>query len=86
MYLIIILAILAGNYVLSLIAENLNLSRAATQLPEEFAGLYDPRRYKKSQEYLKDNTGFELFTSTVFIVIIIGNPPLKAMQRLKCLK
>jgi len=70
-FLVIILVILVGNYVLNLIIEKLNVGHIKTDLPEEFKGWYDADKYKKAQDYLKENTGFEIFTSTVFLVITV---------------
>ena len=62
-YLVIILAILIGDYLLDLIVEILNVRCASVVLPKEFVGFYDAQKYKKSQNYLKDNTVFGLITS-----------------------
>ncbi len=75
-YLGLILAILIGNYLLRLRVELLNVSFARPQLPEEFKGWYDPRRYQKSQTYLKEKTQFYLIssgaTTLIFLVFILG--------------
>lgn len=71
-YLAIVLAVLAGDYILSVVVEKLNLSRISTELPPEFKGFYNPERYKKSQEYLKENTAFGLFAETVSLVLTLG--------------
>lgn len=70
-YLIVILAVLTGSYILDLIVELLNLSAIKTTLPEEFEGWYDSAKYAKAQNYLKDNTRFSLIHSTVFTSLII---------------
>lgn len=70
-YLIIILAIIIGSYLLDLFVERLNLRNLETELPEEFTGYYDRARYKKSQEYLIENTRFSLINSSVTTPIII---------------
>ncbi|MCB4791763.1 MAG: M48 family metallopeptidase [Elusimicrobia bacterium] len=76
-YLIIILAIIIGGYLLDLLVETLNLNHASPQLPEEFIGFYDAQKYKTSQEYLKDNTKFDFlsdgfFTALTIIFIMLG--------------
>ncbi|MFH1619945.1 MAG: M48 family metallopeptidase [bacterium] len=71
-YLAIVLAVLAGDYLLEVAVEKLNLSRISTMLPEEFKGFYDPGRYEKSQEYIKDNTKFGLVTGTVLLVLTLA--------------
>lgn len=71
-YLIAILAILIGNYLLRLTIETLNLSALKFDLPQEFKGHYDPQDYRKSQSYLKENTRFNLIQNTVFTLITLG--------------
>lgn len=71
-YLVIILTILIGEYILNLIVENLNVRSVSTVLPEEFEGSYDADKYKKSQNYLKENTKFSLIKDTIFTVIIVA--------------
>jgi len=76
-YLVVILVILIGNYILDLIIELLNVKSIKEKLPEEFEGFYDCAKYKKSQEYLKDNTYFKLIqaasiTAVVLFLILSG--------------
>lgn len=70
-YLIVILAIIIGNYILDLIIELLNIRFLKPELPQEFKGFYDADKYKKSQEYLKDNTYFKLIQSTIITGIVL---------------
>lgn len=60
-----------GGFVLDVIVECFNIKNLTTELPPEFGGLYDPRRYKTSQEYLKENTFFGIFQNTLFLAVII---------------
>lgn len=69
-YLIIILAILIGEYILELIVESLNVKCASPALPREFEGYYDAEKYKKAQDYLKESTNFGLIKGTFFTFII----------------
>jgi STE24 endopeptidase len=71
-FLIIILAVLIGNYILNLIVEKLNLQHIKTELPKEFEGYYDAEKYKKSQNYLKESTQFEIRTDTILTSITIA--------------
>ena len=71
-YLIIILAILIGTYVLGLIIDTLNVQHAKTSLPEEFRGYYNEDKYRKSQEYLRENTRFGIITDTITTPITIA--------------
>ncbi len=70
-YLIIILAIIIGNYILDLIIETLNLKAIKKELPKEFVGFYDASKYEKSQEYLKDNTKFKLIQGLFSVGIVL---------------
>ena len=71
LYLTVILAILAGNYLFRFLAEILNLTALDPNLPEEFQGYYQPESYRKSQTYLTTNTKFNLIQETVFILVVI---------------
>jgi STE24 endopeptidase len=71
-YLVFILTILIGSYVLEVLVEILNLKNLKTDLPEEFAGYYDAENYQKSQQYLKENTWFGIITETVFTPLTIA--------------
>ena len=71
-YGIIILAALLLDFVLSLIADILNLRHMKTKLPAEFEDYYDKERYRKSQEYTKTNTRFGFLTSVIDLVLILG--------------
>ena len=55
-YLAAVLAVLVGEYLLEMAVALLNLRRAGGELPEEFAGWYDPSRYRASQAYLAEAT------------------------------
>ena len=57
-YGIIILATLLGSYLLEIISEVLNLRALKSNLPAEFADVYDQERYRKSQEYTRVRTRF----------------------------
>ena len=71
-FLIIILIIIISGYLLDLIVDTLNVRHAGTDVPEEFDGYYDADKYKKSQEYLIENTKFGIVNSTIFTPITIA--------------
>ena len=71
-FLIIILAILIGEYLLNLIVEVKNVRYLRTDLPEEFSGYYDREKYGKSQEYLKENTWIGLITDSISTPVVIA--------------
>lgn len=70
-YLVIILAILIGNYVLDLVVEWLNLRHLDPDLPQEFVGYYDEEKYRESQSYLRDHTRFEIRIDTLVLPITL---------------
>ncbi len=69
---IIIVAILLFNYGLERFLSYLNQSNMSTELPEELKGIYEPDKYKKSQEYDKANSSFGLITSTFSILLMLA--------------
>lgn len=70
-YLIIIMILLAGNYLLEMLVEILNLRNASPNLPEELAGFYDEARYRLSQAYLKDNSYLGLIADGVTTLALV---------------
>ena len=71
-YFIIILSILIGTYLLNLIVDIINVRHVKTALPEEFEGFYDKTEYKKSQEYLRENTRFGIISDSITTPITIA--------------
>ena len=70
-FLIFILVIIIGSYFLDVIVDSLNVRHVKTDLPQEFEGYYDGEKYKKSQEYLRENTRFGIISDTITTPIII---------------
>ena len=66
---IILLAIIF-DFILNGIADYLNLKMLRSDLPRTFQGVYDPDRYRKSQQYLKINTRFG-WVAGIFNVIVM---------------
>jgi STE24 endopeptidase len=71
MYFFIVIGFLLLNYFVHLIADILNLRALGVDLPDEFKGYYDPKRYADSQAYLKENTLFGLVNSTVVLAVLL---------------
>jgi len=71
-YLVVILVILLGRYVLEVAVEWLNVKCASPELPKEYEGFYDAEKYRKVQEYLKETTYFNLTRDTVFTGITVA--------------
>ena len=68
---IILLAVLF-DFVLNGLADYLNLTRLQDDLPRDFEGVYDPERYRKSQEYLKVNTRFGWVTVSFDLIVLLA--------------
>ena len=68
--LIILLAIIF-DFILNGIADFLNLKMLRSSLPQPFQGVYDPDRYRKSQQYLKVNTRFGWITGIFNLIVIL---------------
>ncbi len=71
-YLVIILLIIAGDFILGLVVDSLNMRHLSTTLPEEFEGWYDAERYRKSQDYLRENTRFRLLVDAITTPITVA--------------
>lgn len=70
-YAIVILATLLFSFVLNIITEVLNLRALRDALPPEFKDVYDPAAYKKSQDYTRETTRFELVASAFGLVVTL---------------
>ena len=68
---IIILCTIGVDFILNLTADRLNLKHLRGELPQAFEGVYDPERYRKSQQYLRVNTQFGWITSTFNLCLIL---------------
>jgi STE24 endopeptidase len=62
---------LVGYFLLDSLAKLLNLRSLRTQVPEEFLDVYDADRYRRSQEYTKLNTWFDLVVSAVELAALL---------------
>jgi STE24 endopeptidase len=71
LYLVIILVILIGQYLLSLVVDRVNIKHLNPELPGEFKGFYDEDKYAKSQRYTRENSTFGLIQSTIGNALII---------------
>ena len=62
---------LVGYFLLDSLAKLLNLRSLRTQVPNEFLDVYDADRYRRSQEYTRLNTWFDLVVSTVELAALM---------------
>ncbi len=71
LYAAVILVTLAAEYVLGLVANLLNLKALDSELPAEFADVYDADSYRKSQDYTRVATRFGFVTVTFDLLILL---------------
>ncbi len=71
-YLIIILSIIIVDYILDIVVDTLNVKHVKTDLPKEFEGYYDAEKYKKAQNYLKENTRFGIIVDSIITPITVA--------------
>jgi len=67
----IIIAILVFDYILERLLDYLNSRLWSNDLPAELQGIYDPDKYKVSQDYTKTNTRFSIYADTVSFVAMV---------------
>ncbi|WP_446009215.1 M48 family metallopeptidase [Candidatus Electrothrix sp.] len=70
-YLIFILFVLVGGYVLDLVISFLEIRSLQPDLPAEFRDTYDEEKYCASQKYTKVTTGFSVIQDTVTLVLTL---------------
>jgi STE24 endopeptidase len=71
-YLIAMLVILAGDALLQVVVNYLNVRHIRPDLPDEFNGWFDQEKYRSAQEYLKITTRFEQVQLWLTTPLIIG--------------
>ncbi len=68
----IIIAIIILDFAFERYLSYLNSTMWSNTLPEAFKGIYDEEKYRKSQDYFKDNQKFGHLTSSFSLVLILG--------------
>ncbi len=68
----VLIAIVIFGYALDKILDQLNKSMWSDKLPAELEGIYDAERYKKSQQYQKDNMKLSFIQSTISVIAILA--------------
>lgn len=71
-YAVIILLTIIIGFLLDIVADVLNLKNLKPELPEEFKGVYDDEKYRKSQDYTRVNTKFGFITSIFSLVVMLA--------------
>lgn len=68
-YLVAIIAILIGHYLVETLAGVLTIKHLDPVLPPEFEGYFDPGQYRRSHDYIRKNTKFEITTDSIFLAL-----------------
>ena len=67
----LIIGILVVDFLLERFLGLLNYTWYSKAIPKELSDVYEPKEYKKSQEYKKTNFRFSLISSTLSFLVII---------------
>ena len=71
-YAAIILAALVAEYLVARGADLRNLRALDDVLPQEFAGVFDPETYSRSQRYTRERTRLGMVTSSFNLVLLLA--------------
>lgn len=69
---VVALCIVFGSWVLTSVANWLNMKAVRPEPPEDFQDVFDAEKYRKSQQYLRAHTQFDLLVATVKLVVLLG--------------
>ena len=69
---LLLAALLAGDTLLQMVSNALNLRHARPELPGEFTGWFEPGRYRSAQDYLRATTRFEQRQLAITTLITIA--------------
>jgi STE24 endopeptidase len=67
----IIIGILVVGFIIERWLDLLNLSHTKNEPPEELKDVYEPERYRESQQYKRTNTRFSFLTSSFNLVVVL---------------
>lgn len=67
-----ILCFLIVEFLINLISDIFNLRQLKTSAPEELSDVYDEKEYARSQQYIRDNTRFDILTSLFGLIVTIS--------------
>ena len=69
---ITVLITLLVKFALSLLADVFNLTGLKPEPPPELDGVYEPERYRKSQEYIRVTTKFGIIHGTFNLLFLLA--------------
>ncbi|MFW6257256.1 MAG: M48 family peptidase, partial [Prolixibacteraceae bacterium] len=68
----VIIAILVSDFLFESYLDYLNSTRMSKKLPEEVKGIYDAKKYRKQQEYQRENRRFGFVSGTFSFLLILA--------------
>jgi STE24 endopeptidase len=68
----IIIAIIVIDFIFDRLIDYLNASKWSNQLPDELKGIYEEEKYRKSQDYQRENMRLGLITSSLSFILILA--------------
>jgi len=71
-YFVVILVALLADFLVERAADILGLGALRREPPEELRDLYDPEKYRRSQEYTRAGTRLGIVSSTVSLTVLLG--------------
>ncbi len=70
-YGVLVLGALLFDHALGLVADLLNLRALSPEAPEGLRDVYDPERYRRSQEYTRARTRFSFWPATFHLAVLL---------------
>ena len=67
----LIIAIVVIDFVFERILDYLNLKHFSPKVPDDLAGIYEPEKYRRSQEYLQANSRVSMISSSILFLALI---------------
>lgn len=67
----LIIAIVIFDFLFERILDYLNLKHFSPKLPKDLEGIYEPEKYRRSQEYLQANSRVSMVSSSILFVALI---------------
>ena len=67
----IVLASMAGSYLVGTLADYLNITHLDPKLPEPFSDVFDHDRYETAQRYLKETTRLDMAAATLDLAALL---------------
>lgn len=67
----VIIGIIVLDYLFEKFLDYLNYSKMSKELPQELMGIYDAKKYSKSQKYERVNLRFSLVTSSFSFILLL---------------